>query len=175
MSDNIQQDILRVFEKHQRVAGGIAPETKFLCLLLPDAKNISNVRNSFRGIFRLNRFLDDVQEQLCVCFGVNDGEKDWTLAGLADHIAQKKNNPAAQKTLAEKRLRQARQYLVDGLVKAFLFLSLPMGISVWNVCDSTVMQVIGLGIAGIPVGMVGYMCTVQWRFCRRLLTRLTNA
>lgn len=158
-----------LFEKHARVAGALPPDTPFLHRLLAGARNISNVRNSFRGISRLNRFMDEAQLTLGVCFGVSDAEKEWTLQSLAAHIDDKKSNPAAQKTLTKKRLKQARQYLLDGMVKAVLFLSLPLGVFVWHAFDGSTGRGIGLAVAALPALAVLWFCLGEIRLYTRLL------
>jgi len=164
-----------LFSKHARIAGGFTPDAPFLHRLLAGAKNISNVRNSFRGIWRLNAFLDDVQMTFGVCLGLNDGEKDWTPQALAAHIDAKKANPAAQKTLVEKRLKQVRQHLLDGMVKSVLFLSLPLGIFFCYAFAGGILRAAGLLIAAAPSLVVFWLCIREVLLYRRLSEKIGAA
>ena len=168
------QALMALFESHAHVKTSSPLDAPFLHRLLPGAQNISNVRNSFRGIYRLNRFMDDVQLKLGVCFGVNDAEKEWTPQSLAAHIDQKKSNRAAQKTLAEKRLKQARQYLMDGMVKSLLFLTLPLGIFVWYAVDGAAGRATGWALAALPSLAVLRFCLGEIRLYTRLLDILKS-
>ncbi|MDP2206684.1 MAG: hypothetical protein Q8K65_10315 [Alphaproteobacteria bacterium] len=167
--------IKTVFARHARVQEDVLPEAPFLRLLLAGAKNISNVRNSFRGIWRLNAFMDDLQETACVCFGINDGEKEWTPQALAAHIDEKKANPAAQKTLVNKRLKQARQHLLDGMVKSVLFLSLPLGIFFCYAFAGGILRTAGLLIAAAPSLVVFWLCVRDVLLYRRLSEKIGAA
>lgn len=164
-----------LFEKHARVAGDFYADAPFLHRLLAGAKNIQNVRNSFRGICRLNAFLDDVQVETGVCLGLNDGEKDWTPQGLADHIDAKKANPAAQKMLVEKRMKQARQHFLDGMVKSALFLSLPLGIFFCYAFAGGILRAAGLLIAAAPSLVVFWFCIREVLLYRRLSEKIGAA
>ncbi len=172
----ITADLSQLFETHARVAADDARgDVPFLHRLLAGAKNIANVRNSFRGLWRLHRFLDAVQMRYAVCFALEDHEKDWTLQSLAAHIAHKKTNPAAQKALAAKRVKRAKQYMLDGMVKAFLFLSLPLGIFACYAFDADVWRALGLCVAAAPSAMVLWFCTKEWLFYRQLSAKIDTA
>lgn len=172
----ITADLSQLFETHARVAAtDTRADAPFLHRLLAGAKNISNVRNSFRGLWRLHRFLDAVQMHFAVCFALEDNEKDWTLQNFAAHIAQKKANRAAQKTLAAKRVKRAKQYMLDGMVKSFLFLSLPLGIFATYAFDSVPARAAGLGVAAIPSLLVLWFCIKEWIFYRRLSAKIDTA
>lgn len=170
-----QSLIAALFAAHARVPGDFLAEGPFLHRLLVGAKTLPDVRNSFRGIWRLNAFLDDVQLRAGVCLGVNDGEKDWTPQALAAHIDAKKANPAAQKALVQKRLKQARQHLLDGMVKSVLFLSLPLGIFFCYAFAGGILRVAGLLIAAAPALVVFWLCRREVLLYRRLSEKIGAA
>lgn len=167
----------QLFDRHARVpqTGAADSEAPFLHRLLAGAKTIANVRNSFRGIWRLHRFLDDVQMYFGVCFALEDSEKEWTVSALAAHIAHKKANRTAQKTLAAKRVQRAKMYLREGMVKAFLFLTLPLGIFVCYAIDGVIGRIIGLCIAALPSLMVLWFSIREWIFYRQLSAKIETA
>ncbi len=172
----ITAELSRLFETHAHVAAADAlADAPFLHRLLAGAKNISNVRNSFRGLWRLHRFMDAAQIHFGVCFALEDNEKDWTLQNFAAHIVQKKSNRAAQKTLAAKRVKRAKQYMLDGMVKSFLFLSLPLGIFAVYAFDSMAARVAALGVAAIPSLLVLWFCIKEWIFYRQLSAKIDTA
>lgn len=164
--------VMSVFARHSRVVETFAPDENFLRGLLPDAQNLTQVRNSFRGIFRLNRFLEDLQKTLDVCLDPEDGKTEWTQQSLAAHVDRKKEDRAAQKTLAAKRYAEARQQLLDGMVKSVLFLSLPMGIFVCYAFAGGTGRWLGLLIAAAPALMVFWLCTKNVLLYRRLSARM---
>lgn len=183
LADDTLSIVKAVFVRHARLpassaknlAVDILPDAPFLHLLLAGAKNISNVRNSFRGIWRLNAFMDDLQLTAGVCFGVNDDEREWTPEGLAAHIDQKKANPVAQKTLVNKRMKQARQYCVDGMVKSVLFLSLPLGVFFCYAFAGGILRAAGLLVAAAPSLVVFWLCVRDVLLYRRLSEKIGAA
>lgn len=169
----ITADLSQLFETHARVAqADAAMDAPFLHRLLAGAKNIANVRNNVRGFWRLHRFLDAAQARFGVCFALDDNEREWTLHSLASHIAQKKSNPAFEKALADQRVKRARQFMLDGLVKAFLFLSLPLGIFALYAFEGVAARAAGLGVAAVPSLMVLWFCTKEWIFYRQLSAKM---
>lgn len=172
----ITAELSQLFETHARVtAQDTRADAPFLHRLLTGAKNIANVRNNVRGFWRLHRFLDAAQMRFAVCFALDDNEREWTLQNLAAHIAQKKTNPAGEKALADKRVSRARQFMLDGMVKAFLFLTLPLGIFVLYAFDGGTGRVVGLCIAALPSAVVLWFCIKEWLFYRQLSAKIDTA
>lgn len=173
----ITAELSQLFETHAHVppSGAVDVDAPFLHRLKTGAKNISNLRNSFRGIARLYRFLGAVQMHFGVCFALDDAEKEWTLQTLAAHIAHKKSNAPAQRTLAKKRVARAKMHIREGMVKAFLFLSLPLGIFVWHAFDGAAGRAAGLCIAAVPSVMVLWFSIKEWIFYRQLSAKIETA
>ena len=123
---DIHAAILRIFARHREAPDAAFDEGKFLDFLMADNRPLASVRNSFRGLWRLNRFYDALQLECVVCFEQGISEKSWTVTELAAHIAEKKQNPAAQKSLVTKRLKRAEANLYFEPVKFMIFLITPL-------------------------------------------------
>jgi hypothetical protein len=117
-----------------------------LNFLMADNRALNKLRDSFRGLRRLNKFYDALQLECAVCFEDGVAEKNWTVAGLAEHIAQKKKNPAAQKALAAKRVKRAERNLHFEPLKFTLFVIGPLAL---------VLGALALKISGsLPLALV---------------------
>jgi hypothetical protein len=71
--------IIQQFEKHRMTPGTPYEESRFLDFLLANPNSRNAVRNSFRGLRRLNAFLDEVQLEFGVCFSIQDREANYPL------------------------------------------------------------------------------------------------
>lgn len=116
--------VLRVFAEHRDVPDQWFDEERFLDFLTTGGRSVERLRNSFSGLRRLNRFYDSLQIEAGVCFAFGAEEKNWSVRKLAQHIIEKKQNPAAQKALVRKRYDRARR---DVWFAPFGFALFPVG------------------------------------------------
>ena len=81
-----RQRILELFEQHRELPGAPFDEAHFLDFLMAEPKNVGAIRNSFRGLKRFNRFVDDVQYEFAVCLSLDDRESTRSLSNFVERI-----------------------------------------------------------------------------------------
>lgn len=90
---SVRQRILDLFEKHRATPGAPFEEAHFLDFLLPNPAQKRAVYDSFRGLRRLNAFLDDVQDDFTVCLSIADRTDNLSLTKLVDRVQQLEQSP----------------------------------------------------------------------------------
>lgn len=90
---SVRQRILELFEKHRATPGAPFEETHFLDFLLPNPAQKRAVYDSFKGVRRLNAFLDDVQDDFAVCLSIADRTDNLSLTKLVDRVQQLEKSP----------------------------------------------------------------------------------
>ena len=81
-----RERILELFEAHRARPGAAFDEAHFLDFLIPEPERIGAVRNSFNGLRRLNRFIDEVQLEFGVYFSVNDRDANPSVEQFIQRI-----------------------------------------------------------------------------------------
>ena len=71
--------IVELFERHRARPGAAYDEQHFLDFLLAEPRKARSVYNSFRGLRRLNAFIDDVQLEFGICFSLKDHDANYSL------------------------------------------------------------------------------------------------
>ena len=80
--------ILELFEQYRTVPGAPFEESHFFDFLIEQPKTRGAVRNSFRGLRRLNALMECIQEEFAVCFSIEDREAAYSLDKFVERIAQ---------------------------------------------------------------------------------------
>ena len=83
-----RQRILELFEKHRVLPGAVFREEHFLDFLLPNPTGKGAVHNSFRGLRRFNRFVNEVQYEFGVCFSLKDFESTYSIDKFIERITE---------------------------------------------------------------------------------------
>lgn len=83
-----RQRILELFEKHRASPGAEFREEHFLDFLLANPSGKGAVHNSFRGLRRFNRFINEVQYEFGVCFSLTDFESTYSVDRLVERITE---------------------------------------------------------------------------------------
>lgn len=78
--------IIALFERHRATPGAAFEASYFLDFLLKDPKRKGALRNSFRGKWRFNSFIDEVQLRYGVCFSLSDIERDHSVDTFVERI-----------------------------------------------------------------------------------------
>lgn len=90
---SVRQRILELFEKHRATPGAAFEEAHFMDFLLARPAQKRAVYDSFRGLRRLNAFLDDVQDEFSVCLSIADRNDNLSLTKLVDRVQQLEQSP----------------------------------------------------------------------------------
>jgi hypothetical protein len=100
MQTATRQRVLEAFEKHRAQPGAPFDELHFLDFLMPAPKTVGAIHNSFSGLRRFNRFIDDIQYEYAVCFSLADRETDHSLEKFVERInALQKSRQGSLKAL----------------------------------------------------------------------------
>jgi hypothetical protein len=83
-----RQRILELFEKHRASPGAEFREEHFFDFLLANPSGKGAVHNSFRGLRRFNRFINELQYEFGVCFSLKDFESTCSVDRLVERIAE---------------------------------------------------------------------------------------
>lgn len=90
---SVRQRVLGLFEKHRATPGAPFEEAHFLDFLLPNPGQKRAVYDSFKGLRRLNAFLDEVQDEFTVCLSIADRTDNLSLTRLVDRVQQLEQSP----------------------------------------------------------------------------------
>lgn len=90
---SVRQRILELFGKHRAMPGAPFEEAHFLDFLLARPAKKRAVYDSFRGLRRLNAFLDEVQDEFAVCLSVADRNDNLSLTRLVERVQQLEQSP----------------------------------------------------------------------------------
>lgn len=164
--------VLRVFAEHRDVPDQWFEEERFLDFLTDGGRSLERLRSSFSGLRKVNRFYDSLQLEAGVCFAAGAEDKNWSAHKLAQHLVEKKQNPAAQKTLVRKRYERARR---DLWFAPFGFALFPVGPLV--VVLSAALGGFGLAWVALVFGAAALagvfeLCRRRAGFYRRLKERI---
>src|SRR6185436_2700382 len=148
---DIELAIIKTFNLARQAQDSSFDEERFLDFLMKDNRPLKDVRNSFRALRRLNKFYDLLQLECGVCLDLDDSEKNWSVRKLTSHIAKKKNNPSAQKTLVKKRCDRAVSNMFYEPVKFGLFVIIPVTVVLYGTFHTTPFGLVFpvLGLLGI--------------------------
>ena len=86
MDSKVKHRMLEIFENHREQPGAPFDDDHFLDFLISEPKYVGAVKNSFKGLRRFNKFIDDVQFDFGVCFSVKDRESSMSVDKFADRI-----------------------------------------------------------------------------------------
>jgi len=89
----IEGRIVELFERHREAPGKPYDETRFLDFLLAEPAGQGQLHNSFRGLRRLNAFIEDVQLEFAVCFSLKDRGSNYSVNQFADRVAKLQQSP----------------------------------------------------------------------------------
>lgn len=109
---SVRQRILELFEKHRATPGAPFEETHFLDFLLPNPAQKRAVYDSFKGVRRLNAFLDDVQDDFAVCLSIADRTDNLSLTKLVDRVQQLEKSPRGSLASLNNRVAADRKSVV---------------------------------------------------------------
>ena len=123
--EEIEGRVLAIFERHRQTPGAAFEESHFLDWLLAAPGRKSAVHDSFAGKLRFNRFVDDVQLELCVCLSNEDLERTWTPSALAERIRHKRGNPRAGLRLVGERIVAERNAAFMPMLVLNILLGVP--------------------------------------------------
>lgn len=90
LNDPDSETILALFERHRAVPHSPFEEAHFLDYLLASPKGKRAVYNSFSGLRRFNRFIDDVQMHFAICFSLRDREANYSLDAFIRRVRELK-------------------------------------------------------------------------------------
>lgn len=88
MDAHARKKIVELFEKHRATPGAPYDDAHFLDFLLANPKSKGAVYNNFRGVWRFNAFVDDVQYEFAVCLSVKDRDANYPLAIFVSRVLE---------------------------------------------------------------------------------------
>jgi len=83
-----RERVLQLFEKHRATPAAPYEEAHFLDFLLANPRRKRAVYDSFRGLWRFNRFLDELQYEFAICFSLKDREANYSLDALVHRVIE---------------------------------------------------------------------------------------
>jgi hypothetical protein len=90
---SVRGRVVTLFEKHRAAAGAAYDEHRFLDFLLADPKKTRAVYDSFRGLRRLNAFVDDIQYEFAICFSQHDRDANYSLQQFVERVIELGRSP----------------------------------------------------------------------------------
>lgn len=88
MSTDLRTEVLSIFERHRQTPGAAFEESHFIDYLLDQSKGIRTVHNSFRGLRRYNKFVEDVQMHFGVYLSIKDWGANRSLEQFVERVAK---------------------------------------------------------------------------------------
>jgi len=85
---NVRERVLQIFEKYRATPGASYEESRFLDFLLAAPKRKRAVYDSFGGLRRFNRFLDEIQYEFAICFSLKDREANYSLDAFVHRVME---------------------------------------------------------------------------------------
>jgi hypothetical protein len=85
--------VLATFERFRAVPGAHFDESHFLDYLLASPNAKGEIRNSFAGLRRFNRFMDRVEIELGICFSQADLERPFSVDGFVERASALQSSP----------------------------------------------------------------------------------
>jgi len=85
--------IILAFDKHRAQPNTPFDDSRFLDFLIAKPGEKGCVRNSFRGLRRLNAFLNEIQYDYGVCFSLKDRETVYSLDNFIASIIALQKSP----------------------------------------------------------------------------------
>ncbi len=174
--DDTKTILRSIFERHRKSPNLAFNEDTFLDGLTGKPGGIRGVRNSFRGLARLNAFYDDVQTTFGICLNWGDDQKNWSLDALAAHIDAKRKNEMAQARLVNKRIEERKRLMLDRHLKMLIFPWLiigPPSIILWQKTGNPLWMCMLLAASLLVVGFTAYADMRQLRVYRQILDKIS--
>jgi hypothetical protein len=88
MSTAHRDEIVAIFERHRQTPGADFAESHFIDYLLAHPKGNRSVHNSFLGLRRYNRFIEEVQMHFGVYFSIKDWEANYPLTKFVQRVSE---------------------------------------------------------------------------------------
>lgn len=161
--------IVSLFEKHRASPGASFDESHFLDYLLPVPAGKRAVYNSFRGLRRLNAFIEDVQLEFAICLSLEDHEANYSLEDFVDRVEKLRNSRSGSLRSLQNQVKAGASWPV--LVVADLFLVIAAAYFSGSV---PVLVAIGL----VALGVNAWFFRFAWRaraYLKRLKSRIVES
>lgn len=167
MSTDIRTEVLSIFERHRQTPGAAFDESHFIDYLLDQSNGFRTVHNSFAGLRRYNRFVEEAQ----LHFGVYLSMKDWranrSLGQFVERVAELQ--PSARSSRASLRSHLHRGFGWN-TVLVLSFLGGLIGYALWRHSLAASLLVLLVVAMGDVWALKAYL---HWRrYHRALAARL---
>ena len=139
---HLRERVLAIYMQEREDPNSPYNEDEFLDYLGGPIAGRGAFRDSFKGLWRFNRFLKNIESEFSVCFSGPDRESNFSLDKFVERIAYLRENPRGSMSSLRNREKHSHvtlYILINIIGGAFLILS-------WNmiVLLSVVVAVLGI-------------------------------
>ena len=128
--ESVAKKIVEIFEEERSHPGTDYDPNCLIHYLLPNSTGTRDIKNSFSGMRRFNRFINHLQSEFSVCFSNKDLDTIHALDAFTRRIIKLKNTPRSSLTVLANRIRGHVEWnlvvmvnLVLGILIMFSFLA----------------------------------------------------
>lgn len=93
MSTDTREQLLLIFERHRATPGAPYEPERFLDFLLAEPAKARAIYDSFSGLWRYNRFVNDLQLQFGIHLSTADFNANYSLDKFVDRIGALQASP----------------------------------------------------------------------------------
>jgi len=163
-----------MFEKHRESQNAVFDPEHFLDFLLVHSEKSQSIRNSFKGLRRLNAFLEAVQMEFGVCFSQEEIEKNWGLKEFSALLERKQKNRNGSLNAAKRKLREAESKAFSEPIKVFIAVAVISGLfsGLWT--RTTVKWVVPMVAGSLAAFLAGLLQWKEIRFYKKLVSSISH-
>jgi hypothetical protein len=169
MDKATRQTVLELFERHRASPGTPFDEKHFVDFLLAKPKGVRAAYDSFAGLRRFNRFIDDVQYEFGVCFSMSDREAVYSVDKFVARINELQQSRKGSLTSLKNQQNAGAGWAVIVLIDILL---LYIALLFWN--SKWVMSSFVLSAATITIVFAAFSRN-DAKYLKRLRIRIEGA
>jgi hypothetical protein len=163
MSTALREEILAIFERHRQTPGAEFSESHFIDYLLAHPKGNRSVHNSFRGLRRYNKFVEEVQMHFGIYLSIKDWEANRSLAKFVQRVSELQSS--RRSSLASFRSHVRRGFGWNTVV-VLSFIGAVASYVLWQHSQVASIFVLLVLLAGNALALKAYL---HWRSYHRAL------
>ena len=127
--EELKAQIIEIFQRNRQTPNAIYDESRFLDYLLTPQASKNNIKNSFKGVKRFHRFIDDVELTFGICFSTADLDRCYSVDQFTKKTKERIGKERGNKMIIQRRLEEKNNYSVHFILTCiflavFFFLKL---------------------------------------------------